>query len=150
MATTISKYNHTTKLIMGDIDLNTSVLKLALVTSTYVFDAAHTLFDNGADGVTDPSFCEVAPGSGYATGGETVSEPTLTLTGAVCTFDAADVLFTALTKTFRGAVVYASGTFETVINPVLFYILFDDTPADKVVVATDFAVRWNTNGILAI
>lgn len=150
MATTISKYNQATKLIMGDLDLNTSTLKLALVTSTYVFDAAHTLFDNAGNNSTDPSFCEVATGAGYTTGGATLGTPTLTSSAGVCTFGAVDVVFTALTKTFRGAVVYASGTFETLVNPVLFYILFDSTPADRVIDNIDFIVKWHPSGILAI
>jgi hypothetical protein len=150
MATTINKYNQTTKLIMGDIDLNTSTLKLALVTSAYVFNATHTAFDGAGNDSTDPAFCEVVTGTGYTTGGATLATPTLTSAAGVCTFDAADITLTALTKTFRGAVIYAIGTFETIVNPVLFYILFNDAPADVVVNGIDFTIRWNSNGILVI
>ena len=143
MATTISKYNTATKMIMGGIDLDTSTLKLALVTSTYVFNATHETW-------AEASSNEVATGNGYTTGGSALTSPTLVQAAGVCTFDAADVTFAALTKTFRGGVVYAEGTFETVINPVLFYILFDSTPADRVIEAIDFVVKWNSSGILAI
>lgn len=143
MATTIQKYNTTTKMIMGGIDLDTTTLNLALVTSSYVFSAMHSAW-------SEVSANEVATGNGYTTGGAAVTTPTLAQVNGVCTFDADDVTFTNLTKTFRGAVVYATGTFETVLNPVLFYILFDDTPADRVITAIDFIIKWNVNGIMAI
>ena len=71
MATTISRYTSYNQYVHnGTINLNsTGKIKLALVTSEYVFSAAHTLFDNGADDSTDPSHCEVATGDGYTTGG---------------------------------------------------------------------------------
>ena len=150
MPVTANKYNQMTKMVMGQIDLNSDTLKLALVTSAYTFDAAHTLFDNGANNSTDPSFCEVASGSGYSTGGSALTAVVLTSTGAVCALHADNLTFTNLTKTFRGAIVYAVGTFEGVVNPLLFYVLFDDTPADKVIVSTDFVVKWDTSGILVI
>lgn len=143
MATTISKYNTTTKLIMGGIDLDTSTIKLALVTDAYVFDATDSVW-------ADASAAEVTTGAGYTTGGATLANPTLAQVAGVCTFDADDITYTALTKTFRAAIIYAEGTFDTLVNPLLFYILFDDTPADKVIVAMDFVVKWNSNGILSI
>ena len=142
-ATTISAFNGATKQIMGAVDLNTSTLKLALVTSAYTFSSAT------ADWASI-SANEVAAGNGYTTGGETITGATLTSTGAICAFDANDVTFTALTKTFRAGVVYASGTFETIIDPVLFYILFDSAPADKIIESIDFIVKWNASGILTI
>jgi len=143
MATTISKYNTTTKMIMGGIDLDTSALKLALVTSSYVFAATHSAW-------AEMSANEVATGDGYTTGGAALGTPSLTQVDGVCTFDAEDVTFTTLTKTFRAGVVYAEGTFDGVVNPVLFYVLFDDTPADRVIEAIDFIVKWHSDGILSI
>lgn len=143
MATTIQKFNGATKMILGGIDLDTTTLKLALVTSSYTLDLTDAAW-------SDISGSEVATGDGYTTGGETLGTPTLTTSGAVCTFDAEDVTWTSLTKTFRAGVVYASGTFETILNPVLFYILFDDTPADRVINNINFIVQWHSSGILAI
>ena len=143
MATTISKYNTATKMIMGGIDLDSATLKLALVSSIYAFNAAHTTW-------AEVSANEVADGYGYTTGGAVLGAPTLTEVAGVCTFDAEDVSFTTLTKTFRAGVVYAEGTFDTVVNPVLFYVLFDSTPADLVISGITFVVRWNASGILAI
>lgn len=143
MATTIHKFDKTTKLIMGSIDLRTSPIKIALVTSSYVFDSTDESW-------ADASTYEVSTGNGYATGGNIITSPTLTATDGVCVFDAEDVTWTSLTKTFRGAIIYASGTFDTITNPVLFYILFDSTPADRIIEDIDFIVKWNSNGILAI
>lgn len=143
MATTISKFNTTTKYILGGVDLDTSTLKLALITSAYAFDATDVEW-------SEISANEVTTGNGYTTGGETLANPTLVQTAGVCTFDADDVTWATLTKTFRAGVIYASGTFDTVIDPVLFYILFDSTPADRVIEGIDFIVKWHADGILAV
>jgi len=142
MATTITAYNQLSHIIANH-DLDALTLKLALVTSAYTFAATHTLW-------SDASGSEVAAGDGYTTGGETIGSLSLTLATAQTTLDAADVTWTALTKTFRRAVCYASGTVIALTNPVLFSILFDDTPADIVVAGVDYQVRWNASGIILI
>ena len=115
-----------------------NTIKLALVTSSYSFSAAHTLWG-------DASASEVATGDGYTTGGLT-----LTTSKSDTALDAVDLTFSALTKTFRGAVVYISGTVESLVNPVLFYILFDDTPGDIVIQGNDFIISWNASGIATL
>lgn len=140
MAVTITKYTHLPKLFAtGVVDWDTDTIKLALVTSSYTFSAAD-------DEWADASANEVTTGSGYTTGGETVASKTASDTA----LDAADVTWTALTKTFRGAILYKSGTAGGLTNPLLAYILFDDTPADTVVVASDFPVVWNPSGIFTL
>lgn len=145
MATTIAKFNTTTKMLMGAVDLDTSTLKLALVASTYTYSAAHTVWG-------DVSTNEIATGDGYTTGGNTLDNPTLTTVGSACVFDADDVSWASLTKTFRSGVVYAEGTFDSLVNPVLLYILFNNSGGGTNVTITgiDFFVIWNSSGILAI
>ena len=36
-----------------------------------------------------------------------------------------------------------------IVKPVIAYVLFDDTPADIVVTATDYVVQWSSLGIAA-
>lgn len=138
MAVTATKYTHAHKILTNQGDWNSNTIKMALVTSSYTFNAAHTIW-------ADASTYEVTTGDGYTTGGAT-----LTCTASNTSLDAVDVTWTALTKTFRGAVIYIEGTIETLTNPVLTYILFDDTPADTVVTGTDFVVIWNASGVFTL
>jgi hypothetical protein len=145
MASSITAYTHLWKLVTtGGLDLDTSEIRIRLVTSGYTFNAAHTLWDNSADNATDPSFNEVASGAGYTTGGIQLVSPVVTDT----TIDYADVTWTALTKTFRAAIAVAIGTFGGVVNPVLFYLLFDTTPADVISTGSNYSILWNsTDGV---
>lgn len=126
------------KILSGDGDWKDNTIKLALVTSSYTPSAAHTQW-------SDVSGNE-ASGTGYTAGGATLANASI----ANGKLDADDVTFSTITVTFRYAVCYISGTIESITNPVLFYILFDDTPADQVISAADYPVVWNSNGIIAL
>jgi hypothetical protein len=140
MATTITAYTHLWKLVTtGGLDLDTSEIRIRLVTSSYTFSAAHTLWDNGANDATDPSYNEVAATGNYATGGIQLENPVVTTSNV----DYDDVVWSALTATFRAAIGVGIGTFGGVVNPVLFYILLDSTPADIVSTGSNYTISWN-------
>jgi hypothetical protein len=144
MASSITAYDHLWKLTTNGLNLQTATLRVRLVTSTYVFDAAHTAWDNGANNATDPSYCEVANGAGYTTGGIALSG--MAASNSLIDFD--DITWASLTKTFRGAVIVAIGTFGSVTDPVLAYLLPDTTPADIVSNGSDYSILWNaTDGL---
>jgi hypothetical protein len=111
-----------TKMINGQFDLDSDTWKVALFQSTSNLSASSTTYAGATN--------EVANGSGYTTGGQTV---TLTLSGTT----SVSVAFTANPAwtasggniTARFAALYESG------GDVLCYCLLDDTPAD--VVATN-------------
>jgi len=133
MAATITAYDHLWKLLLtGAVDLDTDELKLALVTSSYTPSAAHVEW-------ADVSANEVATGSGYTTGGATLASPATTNS----TVDYDDVTWPSLTKTFRYAVCYKSGSGGGLTNPLLFYILLDSTPADVISTGSNYMVQWN-------
>lgn len=133
MAVSITAYDHLWKLIAtGGVDLDTDTLKLALVTSSYTPNVAH-------DEWADVSANEVATGSGYTTGGVTLANPVATNS----TIDFDDVTWTALTKTFRYAVCYKSGSAGALTNPLLFYLLLDTTPADVVSSGSNYTIQWH-------
>jgi len=138
MATVIIPYSQMGKILAGDGDWTDGTLKLAAVTSSYTPSAAHTVW-------ADVSGNE-ASGTNYSAGGETLANASKTNTK----LDADDVTFSNVTITFRYLVCYFSGTLESLTNPLLFYILVDDTPDDIVVTAADYPVVWNSNGIIAI
>lgn len=138
MATTITAYDHLWKLLLtGGIDLDTDTLKVALVTSSYTPSTAHTVW-------ADVSANEVASGDGYTTGGVALANPVATNS----TVDYDDVVWTALTKTFRYAVGYKVGTVGALTNPLLFWILLDSTPADVVSSGSNYTIQWNSTNKL--
>jgi hypothetical protein len=129
----------------GVINLATDTIRLALVASAYTPDLdTDTVW-------ADVSTHEVADGNGYTTGGTALTGQTLTRADWLTTFDANDVTFTALTKTFRYGVLYIDGTKTfggaDIVNPLFAYILFDDTPADVTVAGVDYVVNWSSLGI---
>lgn len=133
MAASITAYDHLWKLLLtGGIDLDTDTLKIALVTSSYTPSTAH-------DEWADVSANEVATGSGYTTGGVTLTG----YAGTNSTIDFADPAWTSLTKTFRYAVCYKSGSGGGLTNPLLFYILLDTTPADIVSTGSNYSIVIN-------
>lgn len=133
MASTITAYDKLWQLLLtGGIDLDTDTIKVALVTSSYTPSTAH-------DEWADVSANEVSTGSGYTPGGVTLANPVKTNS----TIDYDDVTWTSLTKTFRYAVCYKSGSGGGLTNPLLFYILLDSTPADIVSSGSNYTIQWN-------
>ncbi len=133
-----NSYNFVTK--NGTVDLDTDPIKVALLTSGYAFNANHTVF-------ADLSAHEGAAGNGYTLGGVTLTGQSVTIVGGVTVFTADAVAWLLLTKTFRWAVLYADKTANGMTKPLLGIALPDNTPADVSVVASDYALMWNANGI---
>ena len=147
MAASFTLYSSARQFILdGTIDLLVDTLKVMLVTSSYTPDLAH---DEIADITSSPTN-EVSSGSGYTTGGETLTGKTITHTDSpsVGTFDAENVVWTSLTKVFRYGVLYASKSISPYVNPLIGYILFDATPADIDLTASNFTIQWNASGII--
>lgn len=96
----------------------------------------------------DVSASELASGNGYTTGGATLANSAVTYTGKTTKWDADDLTWAALTKTLRLAWIYASKTVDTIVNPLIGYVLLDTTPADVSVSGVDFSINWNANGII--
>lgn len=128
MASQLNLYNKFFQYIMnGTIDLDTNTLKVALVTSSYTPSAQHDVL---ADVLASPSPEVVpvaSPSNGYTQGGATVTGNAITFTDtpAQGKFDADDAEWTALTATFRYAILYASGTLNGVVDPLIAWILLD-------------------------
>lgn len=128
----------------GTLDLNSNTLKLALFTSSLTPTVATQNKLGDLSG-------EVANANGYTTGGVTLTTVALTRTANVTKLTADNVVWTASggSITARYAVLYALGTLNGVVNPLIGYILLDTAPAD--VTATDgntLTVQWNAGGIL--
>ena len=96
------------------------------------------------------SGAEVASGNGYTTGGVALTTQALTQTYRDVFWTADDVDWTALTKTFRYAVLYKVGTTNGIVNGVVGYQLCDDTFIDKEISGINYRIYWSVNGILKV
>ena len=138
-------YDHSWKLITtGGLDLDTSELRIRLVTSGYTFNSAHTQWDNGANDSTDPSFSELTTTGGYTVGGKQLTTPVVTNSN----IDYDDLTWTSLTATFRHVICVAVGTFGGVTNPVVFRMLPNSDDTDVISVSTDWSINWNNTNKL--
>lgn len=125
-----------------------ATFKLSLHTSSWT--PADTTDEVYAD-VTN----EIANGNGYTTGGITLSNVTLTRSGAVVTFTCDPAIWTASggsIPAWRHGVIRAVGTINGKVDPLLGHFLGDSTPAD-VPATTDtntLTFTPNASGIVAI
>lgn len=118
-------------------DLSDGSVYVALVTSTYIPDAAnHTVWTD----ITGES-----SGTGYTTGGKVVANPTLTQDDGdnEGVFDGDDVSWTSSTVNAKGAVVY----YNTGSKPLICYI---DFGAVYTSANNTFKITWNSEGIVNI
>lgn len=143
MATVAYRYKHLPQLVAeGTLDLVSGTFKVALVTSGYLFSNTHTQW-------ADASANEIS-GAGYTAGGQTLANVAGAMDDTTWKMTAAPTTWTGLSATFRAAIVYKQGTFGGLTDPVLLYVLFDDTPADVTVSGTDFTISWSANGLVRI
>lgn len=142
------------KILDGTIDLMAESLKVMLVTSVYVPDLAHEVL---ADVLTspDPEVVAIAsPSNGYTAGGQELTGKAVSKTTSPpnAFFDAADLVWTDLTATFRYGILYVDGPVGSpaIQSPLIGYILFDDAPADVIVAGVPWTLQWHPSGILKV
>lgn len=131
-------------------DLLGATVKVALVTSSYTPDAAY----NGHDEWADASTNEITGGTGYTTGGATLTDSVTGITGGF-KYDADDVQWTASGGSigaWRYAVVYVSGSLWGKTSPLVGYFVGDSTPADIPATTTgnNLTIQWHTDGIFDV
>lgn len=86
------------QILLGEHDLDTDVLKVALYTSAATLGASTTAYTTSNEVV----------GAGYVAGGNTLTGATVTLDGTTAVVDFNDVSWAASTITARGALIYNS------------------------------------------
>lgn len=126
----------------ADVNYLTGTVKLSLHTSTYV--PAHDTDDFFNDATN-----ELAGGTGYTAGGETLASKTVTYDSASdqIRWDAADVtwLFTA-SKTWRNGVMYIDTAGASTTDPLYGKLVWDSDQT----VSTTYTLMWDPAGILFI
>jgi hypothetical protein len=119
------------------LDLDTDVIKIALVTSSYTPDQdAHSTFADVTNEVTSAGYV-----AGGATLAVTVSQDN---SGNLGKFTATSVTWTGVTLTARGAVIYRSSPAPTTL------ICYIDFSTDKTATGVDFTITFNASGILTL
>jgi hypothetical protein len=148
MPVTVSKYNSVHRdCVIGTIDLDDAAagaFKLMLLGAGYTFSGTHTT-------VSDVVANEIANGNGYTAGGKALTNITLTLAGAVATFDADDVEWTAAGGSIsaRYAVLFydagAAGNSQRELMA-----LVDFGQVETAAAGAPFKIIWPATGILRV
>lgn len=130
------KYDWMTKAV----NMTSDTLKIFLLTSSHSFTASNNLY-------SDISSNEIsgASGTGYTTGGITLTTPTVTQDNSnnLAYFDGDDAVWASASFTAHYAVIYDT----TVSNHLIACI---DFGSDKTVSSGTFTIQWSANGILKI
>lgn len=116
------------QLFLGEHDLDTDAIKIALYTSSATLDASTTVY----------SATNEVSGTGYTAGGNTLTGATVSLSGTTAYVDFSDTTWTTATITARGALIYNSSKSNKAIAVL-------DFGADKTSTAGDFTVQFPTN-----
>ena len=105
MAITTAMCNSFKQELLGGVhDLDTHTLKIALIKPSMsgTYGAATTNYSD----VTGNS--DEATGTGYSAGGQTLDSASISLSGTTAFLDFADEVFSTLTLSARGAIIYNS------------------------------------------
>ena len=125
-----------------DITNPVNTFKLALIASTWTPA-------NGIDEVFADVTGELVTGAGYTAGGGTLTGVTLTQTAGVVKFTSAAFVWTSSGSfpAWRRGVVYAVGTLNGKINPIVGHFLGDVTPADVPITTTGNTLTVTPNAL---
>jgi hypothetical protein len=116
------------QILLGEHDLDTDVLKIALYTSAADLGAATTVYSTSNEVV----------GAGYVAGGNTLTGATVSLTGTTAFVDFANTTWAASTITARAALIYNSSKANKAIAVL-------DFGSDKTTTANNFTIQFPTN-----
>jgi hypothetical protein len=116
------------QILLGEHDLDTDVIKIALYTSEATLDAATTAYSTSNEVV----------GVGYTAGGNTLTGATVSLSGTTAYVDFADTTWAASTITARAALIYNSSKSNKAIAVL-------DFGSDKTTTANNFTVQFPAN-----
>ena len=131
------------ELLGGVHDLDTDTIKIALIkdSPSGTYGAATTNYSD----VTGNS--DEASGTGYSAGGQTLDSPVISLSGTTAIVDFADEVFSTLTLSADGAIMYNSSQSNKAIAVFDFGSTISATNGDFTVV---FPTADASNAVLRI
>jgi hypothetical protein len=116
------------QLFLGEHDLDTDVIKIALYTSAATLGASTTVYTTSDEVV----------GTGYTAGGNTLTGASVSLSGTTAFVDFSDTTWSTATITARGALIYNSSKSNKAVAVL-------DFGGDKTSTNGDFTVQMPTN-----
>jgi len=116
------------QILLGEHDLDTDVIKMALYTSSATLSAATTAYSTSNEVV----------GTGYTAGGNTLTGASVSLSGTTAYVDFSDTTWSSATITARGALIYNSSKSDKAIAVL-------DFGSDKTSTDGNFTVQFPTN-----
>jgi len=116
------------QLLLGEHDMDTDTIKIALYTSSATLGASTTVYTTSDEVV----------GTGYTAGGNTLTGATVSLSGTTAFVDFSDTTWSTATITARGALIYNSSKSNKAIAVL-------DFGGDKTSTAGNFTVQFPTN-----
>ena len=122
-------------LMNKEVDLEADTIKTALFNNSHTFTASNTDY-------SDVSANELASGSGYTTGGETLAGKAVT-EAATTKWDATDEAWTSATFTAYHAVIYDTSVTNDLIASI-------DFGGAKAVSSGTFTIQWSASGIITL
>ena len=117
------------ELLQGVHNFNTDTFKIALYTDAATMSAATTAYSTSD---------EVATGSGYTAGGNTLTGATVSLTGTTAYVDFSDTTWSTASITARGALIYNSSKSNKAVAVLNF-------GSNKTSSSGDFTIQFPTN-----
>src|ERR1700757_3578112 len=124
--------NFFVNLAAKDISLTSDTIKCALVSSSYTPNQATDEY------WSTPQAYEIS-GTGYTTGGITLTSVTSSLVSGVWTFNAANISWTSATFSANYAVIYDSTPGTAATDPLIGYINFGTTESPS---AGTLSISW--------
>ena len=116
------------QILLGEHDMDTDVIKIALYTSAATLGEATTAYSTSDEVV----------GTGYTAGGNTLTGASVSLTGTTAFVDFSDTTWTTATITARGALLYNSSKSNKAVAVL-------DFGSDKTSTAGSFTVQVPAN-----
>jgi hypothetical protein len=116
------------QLLLGEHDMDTDVIKIALYTSAATLGASTTVYTTSDEVV----------GTGYTAGGNTLTGASVSLSGTTAFVDFSDTTWSTATITARGALIYNSSKSNKAVAVL-------DFGGDKTSTAGNFTVQFPTN-----
>jgi hypothetical protein len=118
------------QLFLGEHDLDTDTIKMALYISAATLDASTTVYSTSNE--------VSSSGTNYTAGGNTLTGATVSLSGTTAFVDFADTSWASATFTARGALIYNSSKSNKAIAVL-------DFGSDKTVTSGTFTVQMPAN-----
>ncbi|MFM2134418.1 MAG: hypothetical protein RL156_1699 [Bacteroidota bacterium] len=115
------------QILLGEHDLDTDVIKIALYTSSATLSAATTAYTTSNE--------VSSSGTNYTAGGNTLTGAAVTLDGTTAVVDFNDTTWSSSTITARGALIYNSSKSNKAIAVL-------DFGSDKTSTSGDFTINF--------